>query len=125
MSGTIEIRGLRVMGVHGALAHEQAAAQPFEVDLWVETGFEAAAASDALEDALDYGPIVEAVATVIAERRFTLLEALSEEVASAVLADPRVARVTVALRKLRPPLAFQLESVGVRIVRGRGDVRGG
>lgn len=124
MSGTIEIRGLRVMGVHGALAHERVAAQPFEVDLWVETAFEAAAASDALEDALDYGPIVEAVARVVAERRFTLLEALAEAVASSVLSDPRVAGVTVGLRKLHPPLPFDVGSVGVRIERRRGDARG-
>lgn len=119
MSGTIEVRGLRVLGTHGALAHEQVAPQPFELDLSIETSFTAAAASDALEDALDYGPVVAAAAGVVAERRFRLLEALAEAVAEAVLADDRVGAVEVAVRKLRPPLPVDLSSVGVRIRRQR------
>ncbi len=119
MSGTIEVRGLRVMGTHGALAHEREAAQPFELDLSIETSFEAAAESDALEDALDYGPVVAAAAGVVAEERFTLLEALAEAVATAVLADGRVRSVEVALRKVRPPLPVDVATVGVRIRRSR------
>lgn len=125
MSGTIEIEGLRVMGVHGALPHEQRAPQPFELDLSIETGFSAAAASDALEDALDYGPVVALAARVVAEERFTLLEALAEAVASAVLADERVRAVRVGVRKLRPPLPVDVASVGVRIERRREHAGGG
>lgn len=124
MSGRIEVRGLRVMGVHGALAHEQLAPQPFEVDLSIDTAFGAAAASDALEDALDYGPVVDAAARVVAEQRFTLLEALAEAMASVVLADRRVEAVEVGVRKLRPPLPFDVASVGVRIERRRGAANG-
>lgn len=124
MSGRIEVRGLRVVGVHGALPHERVAAQPFELDLSIETDFEAAARTDALEDALDYGPVVSAAARVVSEQRFTLLEALAEAVAGAVLEDERVRSVEVAVRKLRPPLAFDLASVGVRIERRR-EVAGG
>lgn len=125
MSGRIEVRSLRVVGTHGVLEHEQAAAQPFEVDLVVETDVETAGASDALEDALDYGPIVAAAAKVVAEERFGLLEALAGAIADAVLVDGRVAGVEVAVRKLRPPLPFDLESVGVRIERRRREPTGG
>ena len=125
MSGTIEVRGLRVLGVHGALPHERAAAQPFELDLSIETSFEAAAGSDALEDAVDYGPVVAKAARVVAERRFTLLEALAEAVAGAVLAEERVEAVEVAVRKLRPPLPEDVATVGVRIRRDRGGRAGG
>ena len=33
MADRIELRGLRVLGVHGALPDEQVRAQPFEIDL--------------------------------------------------------------------------------------------
>ena len=49
---------------------------------------------------------------------FQLLEALAGAVAEATLAsDGRIAAVTVHLRKLQPPLAMDIATVGVRITR--------
>jgi dihydroneopterin aldolase len=48
-----------------------------------------------------------------------LLEALAEDIALAVLADVKVDAVTVAIRKLRPPVPFTLGSAGVRVTRRR------
>jgi dihydroneopterin aldolase len=51
---------------------------------------------------------------------FELLEALAGAVAEAALAsDVRIAAVTVSLRKLQPPLAVDIGTVGVRITRHR------
>ena len=44
MGDRIELRGLRVLGVHGALPEEQERAQPFEVDLDVEADLRPATA---------------------------------------------------------------------------------
>ena len=50
-----------------------------------------------------------------------LLEHLATRVADAVLAaDPRVGAATVWVRKLRPPVAFDLATSGVRVTRSRG-----
>jgi dihydroneopterin aldolase len=55
---------------------------------------------------------------VVAGPSFELLEALAEAVAQAALAsDLRITEVTVHLRKLRPPLPMDLDTVGVRITR--------
>ena len=77
--------------------------------------------SDALEDTVDYGAVAHVVAsTVSGPRSFALLEALARQVADDVLAlDIRISSVTVALRKLRPPLAVDIETVGIRVVRYR------
>jgi dihydroneopterin aldolase len=46
------------------------------------------------------------------------LEALADAIALATLAsDLRIAAVTVAVRKLRPPISADISSVGVRITR--------
>ena len=116
----IELRGLRVMGMHGALAEEQARAQPFEVDLDVELDMTAAMGSDDVADTVDYGAIVDLAARVVATEHFNLLEALAGRIADAVLADGRVTRVTVVVRKLRPPVAADLATAGVRVTRSRG-----
>ncbi len=119
MADRIELRGLRLLGVHGAMADEQVRAQPFEVDLDVEADFTAAAESDDVADTVDYGALVEAMARVVGSERYALLEALAERMAAVVLADDRVRSVSVAVRKLRPPVAADLGTAGVRITRTR------
>ena len=116
----IEIRDLRVVGIHGVLPEEQTRAQPFaiDVDVWLDTAD--AAASDDLADTVDYGALAEQATAVVAERRFQLLEALAGEVARIVLdADDRIAATAVTVRKLRPPVPVQVGSIGVRVVRRR------
>jgi len=120
MSDLIEIRGLRVLGTHGALPHEQLAPQPFEIDLRLEADLAPAGASDHLADTIDYGVVVDRVVGLVAGERFALLEALATSVTDAVLAiDGRLSAVTLTLRKMRPPLAADVSSVGVEMRRVR------
>ena len=117
----IELRGLRAVGTHGVLVEEQERAQPFEIDLDLAVDLRPAGESDSLADTVDYGSVaVVATTTVEGPRSFALLEALAWHVADAVLdVDRRITGVTVALRKLRPPLAVDIDTVGVRVVRTR------
>ena len=115
----IELRGLRVLGRHGCLPEEQERDQPFEVDLDVVVDLSAAGRSDDLTDTLDYGAVVAAAAGVVAGEPSALLERVAERIAEAVLADTRVDAVTIAVRKLRPPVPADLATAGVRITRSR------
>jgi dihydroneopterin aldolase len=116
----IELRGLRLAGVVGVLPHEQAQAQPLEIDLDLHLDLAPAGRSDALGDTADYGAVCDVAERVITGTSYALLEALAEHLATAVLeADGRIAEVTVSVRKLRPPVAQQLTTSGVRITRGR------
>lgn len=115
----IELRGLRAVGICGALPEERLRAQPLEVDLDVEADLSAAGASDALADTVDYGALCDAVATTIAGGTPQLLEHLAATLATSVLAvDDRITAVTVTVRKLRPPVPYALATSGVRIRRG-------
>jgi dihydroneopterin aldolase len=117
----IEVRGLRVIGTHGVLLEEQERAQPFELDLDLAVDMAAAGASDDLGDTVDYGAVSQLAADLVAgPRSYALLEALATDMAGAILdLDPRIGAVTVALRKLRPPLPVDVATVGVRITRSR------
>jgi dihydroneopterin aldolase len=121
VSDVIEIRGLRLLGAHGVLGEEIVRPQPFEIDLDIETRLDGAGASDNLEETVDYGPIVDAVRDLVEGSHFALLESLARAIADIVLADRRVDAVTVGARKLRPPLAADVTTVGVRITRRRDD----
>lgn len=114
---TIHIDGIEVMGVHGVLPEERERAQPFRVDLTLVVDLAAAGASDDLADTVDYGAVAEAVAAVVAGERYQLLERLAVRIAEVCRTDSRVREVTVALRKLRPPVPVALASVGVTITR--------
>jgi dihydroneopterin aldolase len=119
VSDGLEITGLRVLGIHGALPAEQLTRQPFEIDLVVHADLAVAGLSDDLADAIDYGVVVERVSSVVRDGHFQLLEALAEAIATSVLADERAEAVTVAVRKLRPPVPADLATAGVRITRRR------
>jgi FolB domain-containing protein len=113
----IELRGLRVQGVHGVLPEEQVRAQPFEVDLSVQADLRGAGRSDDLADTLDYCAIAESVAKVVSGEHFALLERLAERITEVVLTDGRVTSVTVSVRKLRPPVPVDVSTAGVTITR--------
>ena len=116
----IELRGLRLAGVVGVLPHEQEQPQPLEVDLDLHLDLATAGASDALDDTADYGAACDVAERIVTGGSFALLEALAERLAAALLeADGRIDAVTVSVRKLRPPVAQQLNTSGVRITRSR------
>ena len=120
MSDRIEIRDLRVTGTHGVLPEERERAQPFSVDIVAWVDMEAAQQSDDLADTVDYGALAEAAAEVVAGRSYRLLEALAGRLAGALLIlDPRLEAIEVTVRKLRPPLALDVGSTGVRVRRAR------
>lgn len=114
----IELRGLQLVGICGALPEERHRAQPLEVDLDAEVDLRPAGESDDLADTVDYGALCDVVATIVGGGRPQLLEHLAAAVAEAVLAaDERIRSVTVAVRKLRPPVPHALATSGVRITR--------
>jgi dihydroneopterin aldolase len=116
----IEIRDLRAVGVHGVLPEERERAQPFSVDIVAWVDMAVAQRSDSLSDTVDYGALAQLAADVVSQRSYQLLEALAGRLADALLvSDSRLEAVEVTVRKLRPPLALDLASTGVRVLRSR------
>lgn len=115
----VEIRGLRLEGTHGVGEQERGAPQPFEVDLDLYLRQPAAAAHDDIGRTADYVAAVQAAERVVGGPPRHLLETIAEELAATVLADEAVAAVTVAVRKLAPPVPQVVSSAGVRITRRR------
>lgn len=93
----VEVRGLEVLGNHGAYEEERARGQMFLYDIWL--GVSDAAQSDRLEDAVDYDAVTQVVKDVSSGRRFNLLEALASAVADAVVQRFDVESVRVRVRK--------------------------
>jgi dihydroneopterin aldolase len=116
----LEVRGLRVLGTHGVLPQEKERPQPFEVDVDLRYDMSAAANSDDLADAVDYGAVVDAIAGVVTGPSVELLERLARLIGDAALAvDTRIDAVEVAIRKLEPPVSYEITSAGVRLTFSR------
>jgi 7,8-dihydroneopterin aldolase/epimerase/oxygenase len=119
LADRIELRRLVASGFCGILPEEQQRPQPLEIDIDIRTDLGRAGVSDHVDDTVDYGVVCDVVERVVRTERFALLERLAARVAEVVLGDPKVESVTVAVRKLRPPVPQQLATAGVRITRGR------
>ena len=106
------------MGTHGALPEETVRAQPFEVDLDLAVDLSAPGRTDSLADTVHYGVVADTVERVVGGERHRLLERLATRIADDVLlVDPRIESVTVTVRKLRPPVPFDMASAGVTVTR--------
>lgn len=99
MTDTIELRGMRVWGRHGANAGEQDVPQPIDIDLLLEVDLRAARASDDLADTISYADVHATVARIVGGQRFVLLERMGDVILETVMRDERVARARVAIAK--------------------------
>jgi dihydroneopterin aldolase len=115
--GTISIRGLRELGVHGVLPEEQTRPQPFEVDVELTVDLEKAGVSDGIDDTVDYSAVAEAISRVVRSERYQLLERLATRIAEVCEVDERVTAVSVTVRKLHPPVRAMIDHVSVCITR--------
>lgn len=109
-----------MLGHCGAGAAERAGRQPLDVDIDLTADLDGAARTDDLVDTVDYGQVCDAVIGAVESQPVALLEHLAQRIADAVLAaDGRVETVVVVVRKLRPPVPYDLGSAGVRLTRSR------
>ena len=114
---TVELRGLRVRGHHGAEAAERGRGQTFLFDVTYDIGD--AALSDRLEDTVDYRDVARIVREVSDAKQFTLIEALAGAVADALLRAHAIDRVTVRVRKPEVELDPPVDWAGVSVERSR------
>jgi dihydroneopterin aldolase / 2-amino-4-hydroxy-6-hydroxymethyldihydropteridine diphosphokinase len=121
MRDRIDINGLTVTTVVGALPHEREIAQPLRIDLGLHVDLRDAGRSDELGDTVHYGLVTESVADIVRENKDVLLERLADRIAEVAVGFDRVERVDLTVTKLRPPIGEHVETTGVRISRTAAD----
>lgn len=101
---TIKIKGIRAYGYTGFLPEEQALGQWFSVDVTLWLDLRPAGNSDHLDDTIDYRQVIDSVKGYIQNQKYSLVEKLTEVIATAILAFPQVTQVRVELSKEAPPI---------------------
>lgn len=111
----IFINNLRIHAILGVREWERETPQEILVSVALEADTRPAAASDRVEDSVDYSTLAKEIrAHVERARRFTV-EALAEDIAQICLRRPQVRRVVVRVEK--PGAVKEADSVGVEIAR--------
>lgn len=116
----IFLRDLRVETIIGIYDWEREIRQPVSIDLEMGADIRRAAASDAIEDTLDYKAVAKRLIAFVGAAEFQLVETLAERVAAIVTDEFEVPWVKVRLSK--PGAVRGSRDVGVEIVREKGAV---
>ena len=113
---TVHISGLRASAVIGVYEWERDIRQDLVLDLQLASDNRAAAATDCIDDAVDYAAISARVLTYVEDSEFQLIETLAERIAELVMTEFHVPWVRLRLDK--PGAVTEADSVGVVIERG-------
>ncbi len=114
---TVFIRNLSVHGKHGVYEHERTGEQEFLIDIEAVFDTKPAAASDKLEDTVDYDAFAQVAQDIVKKNSFYLIERLADTIAHELLRkDDRLASVRVTIQK---PAALKSGIPGVSIERKR------
>jgi 7,8-dihydroneopterin aldolase/epimerase/oxygenase len=119
------IEDLRMETVIGIYAWEREIRQTVSLDLEMVFDIRQAAASDRIDDALNYKAVAKRLIQFVEASRFQLVESLAEQCAAIVLSEFPITSLRLKLRK--PGAVRGSSAVGVVIERGRAssDERGG
>jgi dihydroneopterin aldolase len=121
MPDEVFLEAVRFYAYHGVNPEERVQGQRFVVDIRLATDLRAAGVTDDLTQTVNYSAVYKRVKAIVEGRPRDLIEALAEDIASALLADFSASTaVTVTVRK--PEVALKgamLDAAGVRIHRTR------
>ena len=112
---TIFLKDLRVETIVGVWDWERKIRQTVSIDLELAADIKRAAASDSIDDTLNYKLVAKRVEKFVSESSFKLVETLAEKIAEIVLAEFQVEWVEVRVNK--PGAIRGARDVGVKIRR--------
>jgi dihydroneopterin aldolase len=116
----IFLHGMVFYGYHGVNPEERAQGQRFVVDLELSRDLSPAGLSDDLASTVNYASVFKVAREVMEGPPCSLIEAVAERLAGAILSRFEVEEVRVRVRKPWAPVKGSvLDWVAVEIVRGR------
>jgi dihydroneopterin aldolase len=113
----VYIRDLRIKTIIGIYDWEREQEQMVSVDLDMGTDIRKAAASDSIDDALDYKSVAKRLIDFVEHSEFLLVETLAERICEIVMTEFAVPWVRLQLGK--PGAVTGSRDVGVVIERGQ------
>lgn len=115
----IEVAGLSVYTHHGVGDAEREVGQRLVLDVSLELDECDAAATDRLEDTIDYWDVCQELALTAQARSYSTLERLCAAIADRLIERYAADSVTVRAAKPEPPIPLAVDEVAVELYRER------
>jgi 7,8-dihydroneopterin aldolase/epimerase/oxygenase len=96
------IRGLEIRALIGVFEWERQVRQPLVLNLEMATDVRKAAATDSIDDALNYAAISERLRDFIEKSNVQLVETLAERIAELLMTEFQIRWLRLELNKPRP-----------------------
>jgi 7,8-dihydroneopterin aldolase/epimerase/oxygenase len=117
MTDELSILGVECFAHHGVFDFERREGQTFSIDLTLGVDTRGAAASDDLQDTVDYGTLVDRVKAAVESDPVDLIETVAQRIADVCLADGRVEWARVTIHKPDAPIDATFRDVALTITR--------
>ena len=118
--GWVKLVGVEIFGHHGVTREEQNIGQKFRIDVEMQLDLAVAGKSDYVKDTVDYAEVYKTVESITRGRRYHLIEAMAEDISSALLAQfAQLRSVRIRVKKPGAAIGGILDHAEVEIHRGR------
>ena len=117
MTDELTITGIECNAFHGVFDFERRDGQIFVIDLTLGFDTAPAAASDDLQDTVDYGSLVARVKAAVESDPVDLIETVAQRISDVCLADGRVEWARVTIHKPDAPIESTFADVTLTITR--------
>jgi dihydroneopterin aldolase len=119
MIGTVSLEGLEFHAYHGVYPHERSSGNKFQVDVVVETAFEARAFADDLTGTINYEDLY-AIVQAEMEKPSKLLETVGHAISQKILESfPSARHVEIKISKFNPPIGGVCRKASVLVKESR------
>jgi len=122
----IIVKDLNLFGYHGVKESEKKDGQNFCFNIEILLNKNSFLNGDSIENTLNYSEVIKLVKDINSNRRFNLLETLSQEIANRIMGMSfLIEKVSVKIEKTSPPIKENIESVGVEYILDRKSLESG
>jgi 7,8-dihydroneopterin aldolase/epimerase/oxygenase len=111
----ITLANVKLYPCIGTTPEERSKPQECEADLTIWASLEAAAASDSIDDAIDYCLVLDEVQRIAAAQEYVLVETLAYRIVRSVLQKFPVERANVKLRKRPAALRDRIDFIEIEV----------
>ena len=113
----IQIEKMEFYAYHGHFREEQIVGNRFLVDLWIETDMSKPAATDDLNDAVNYQVAYKLIRKEM-EKKSNLLEHIAKRILDTLFESLEgIEKLRIKISKMNPPVGGKIDSVSVLLGR--------
>lgn len=106
---------MKFFGHHGVTDEEKEKGEKYEVDCEIETDIADCAASDNIDDAINYDAVYYLIQEHLENRKYNLVETIAEKLKKEIKLKTNADKIVIRVRKMAPPIIGQMGYFEVEI----------